>query len=307
MLRRITKIEAPEVRDAARKLLVPGVHVSVLAAALNHLSLAKAEDPRTAKALDTLLQSAKTKGTARALCAAFHVWRGRPQHTAMLAKTLDALPVVSTWVWPYLKKTRTLDKTVLAAIARHAQRTRNITSLTNALDLLTRRKYADLIPTLRKVASRADKKDRKLAELAYNRLARMPDQLKTKELHRLLTAKPPWLNLFAAGTLRRRDDGSGMQRVLELVDRPGAHRAEAIRVLGGFRNDAIVGPLIEALRDPDTTVRTRGYAALGPVLRGLFPYRRFDLKSAGYSPTAARAVREAAVRKIHAWWDANKG
>jgi len=64
--------------------------------------------------------------------------------------------------------------------------------------------------------------------------------------------------------------------------------------------------LITTLNDPNATVRNHAFIGLGRVLRSLFPYRRFDLESAGYSPKGAAAKREDAVQKIRAWWAANK-
>ena len=87
MVRRITAVSTAPVRDAVRKLLVPGVHVSILAAALDHLSREDAEVRRTGEVVDTLLDSQETKGTARGLCAAFQVQRGGTKHVGTLAKT----------------------------------------------------------------------------------------------------------------------------------------------------------------------------------------------------------------------------
>jgi HEAT repeat protein len=105
--------------------------------------------------------------------------------------------------------------------------------------------------------------------------------------------------------LRRMDDNSGLPRVLELWKKPGTHRAEAVRVLGRFKVPAAIDPLVEALLDQDQNVRTAGQQGLAMLLPSLYPYRRFDLASAGYQPSGPAAQREEAVRKIRAWCDAH--
>lgn len=303
MLRRISKIRIPRVRDEVIGLLVPNMNLSVLSAALTYLAIEKVDAPRTVGRLEKVLGSAKLHVNGRLLSAAYLIWRGHPEHSTVCAKTLATVPKVWWPVWRYLKKTRHLDKAMLAALAQHAEKTADIDSLTNTLRILIPRKHAGLVRTLRKIGSKRDKKVQALAELAYQKLADIPDQLKPKELRGLFTDNPAWLSLFAAETLRRQDDDCGLQTVLELVGRPGPHRPEAIRVLGGYRYDEVVDPLVAALSDPAVEVRSRALTALGTVLANLFPYRRLDLRSTGYKPAAAPKLQQAAVGKIRAWWE----
>ena len=125
-------------------------------------------------------------------------------------------------------------------------------------------------------------------------------------MHRMLDSGRAALALLAAGTLRRMDDPTGLDRVLEIMHQGGAQRAAAIRVLSGFRVRAAVLPLINALMDPDLTARHRALSGLQAVLGSLFPYRRLDLRRPGYRPQAPAATRKAAARQILAWWNAHR-
>jgi HEAT repeat protein len=78
-----------------------------------------------------------------------------------------------------------------------------------------------------------------------------------------------------------------------------------VRVLGRFKVPAAIDPLVEALLDQDQNVRTAGQQGLAMLLPSLYPYRRFDLASAGYQPSGPAAQREEAVRKIRAWCEAH--
>jgi HEAT repeat protein len=305
MVRRLTGIDHPEVLAAVREMLVPGMHFSILAAVIDFAWANK--DPLAVPAIEKLLRLKTTAGTARGLCAAFLVARGRLAHAAMLGQTLSRLSAVSTLIWNYLDRARRLQHTVLHGVAGHAAKTKNITSLRRALKVLRTREYRGLMPTLREVANRQNEK---LAKVAFKILAEMPDQLKPKELREMLQSEKPWLALFAAETLRRRDDPVGLPRTLQLVARKdrmmNKYRVEAIRVLGGFRTNKVVQPLIDLLRHRVPGVRSRAYSSLQYVLRDLFPYSRFDFKTTGYKPWGKSAQREAAVRTIQAWWDENK-
>jgi hypothetical protein len=305
MVRRLTGIDHPDVLAAVREMLVPGVHFSILAAVIDFAWANK--DPQVVPAIEKLLRLKTTAGTARGLCAAFLVARDRFAHAATLGQTLAKLSAVSTLIWNYLDRARKLQHTVLHGVAGHAAKTKSITSLTRALKVLRAREYRGLMPTLREVANR---KNEKLAKVAFKILAEMPDQLKPKELREMLPSEKPWLALFAAETLRRRDDPVGLPRTLQLVARKDKlmdrYRVEAVRVLGGFRSNKVVQPLIDLLRHRVPGVRSRAYSSLQYVLRDLFPYSRFDFKTTGYKPWGKTAQRGPAVRTIQAWWDENK-
>ena len=65
--------------------------------------------------------------------------------------------------------------------------------------------------------------------------------------------------------------------------------------------------VIDALNDPSLRVRTQAFQGLGTVLRALFPYRRLDLPTTGYSPGAPAARRKEGAARIQAWWQRNGG
>ena len=130
--------------------------------------------------------------------------------------------------------------------------------------------------------------------------------MKHAQLKEMLASNDTRMALFAAETLRRRDDYAGLPRALELFKKAGAHRARAATVLGGFREERAVAPLIEALGDPDRAVRTAAYTSLGRVLRSLFPFKRLDLATTGYTPDAPAAQRTRSARVISAWWRQNR-
>ena len=68
----------------------------------------------------------------------------------------------------------------------------------------------------------------------------------------------------------------------------------------------IIKPLIEALSDKHTSVRNYAATGLASVLRSLYPYRRFDLQTAGYDYNAPETLRRAAVKRIRTWWTTHR-
>lgn len=78
------------------------------------------------------------------------------------------------------------------------------------------------------------------------------------------------------------------------------------RILGGFRRDGSVEPLLDALLDTDLTVRSYALTGLTAVLQALFPMRRLNLRTTGYAHSAPEAARRAAVEALRAWWKANR-
>jgi HEAT repeat protein len=99
------------------------------------------------------------------------------------------------------------------------------------------------------------------------------------------------------------DDLQGLPRALTLARDPGPHRAEALRVLGGFRVKEAVPPLLAALEDNELAVRNAAFLGLQSLLLDLFPFRRFDLAST-YSASAPEAQRREGAARISAWWQA---
>lgn len=109
--------------------------------------------------------------------------------------------------------------------------------------------------------------------------------------------------LAAADALRRMDDRQGLVVVLEaLVGTDVAARRDAARILGGFRAEEGVAPLIDATLDDDVTVRTYARTALQATLQTLFPQRRFQMTNRGGRHDDDPAVRAERARTLKAWW-----
>ncbi len=77
-----------------------------------------------------------------------------------------------------------------------------------------------------------------------------------------------------------------------------------MRALGQFRVRAALPPLLDALADDDAQVRRDAFTGVARLLPALFPYRRFDMRAAGYQPDAAPAQRAAGLAALRAWWQA---
>ena len=202
-------------------------------------------------------------------------------------------------VWKLFKTGPKPDKQLLAGIATHAEKTTSQASLGLALPILLKHDPKTAIPLLRKLMVHNKPE---IAEAAYATLAATPGTLKMKQLREMLASEEPRLSLFAAETLCRRDDPSGLKKVLTLAGKPGKHRYRAVQILSGFRLDESVATMIDALADNDRKVRQQAFAGLDAILRSLFPYRRFDLNTTGYTLDAAAPARKLAIAKLHAWW-----
>jgi HEAT repeat protein len=98
------------------------------------------------------------------------------------------------------------------------------------------------------------------------------------------------------------DDPSGLPVVIALLPRArGAKRAEAARVLGGFRSRQAVPPLLDLLDDPELAVRQAAWTGLQEIWRDLLPYRRFDFARCGYDPSAS--ARAPGIAALRAFWE----
>ena len=100
------------------------------------------------------------------------------------------------------------------------------------------------------------------------------------------------------------DDHQGLDRVIALAGKAGKDHAEAVRVLGGFRDPKAVPPLIAAFTADEVQVRRNAVTALQQQLPDLFPYRRFDLERAGCRADGTATQRAEGLRLLQAWWDA---
>ena len=173
-----------------------------------------------------------------------------------------------------------------------------------AISLLARHRYRRSIPTIRKLVTSTNST---VSKAAFSALRDLGGFSNKSSLYQLLDSESPDIVLSAADTLRRLDDPTGMDAVLEVVKKGGRTRAEAVRVLAEFRDPKVVVPLFAALEDKDSAVRSQAYSGLGKVFRCLYPYKRIDLSRSGYSIHAGPTKRAIAVANLRAWWGSLRG
>lgn len=290
-------IQDAAVLAAVRGYLTADASRAVATGALSLLVRGEAEpSAETLAAARGLLAAAdgETRTTAMAVLAA-----GDAAIAAEFAQQVRKQPA-SLWnVLPMLPRTRPLPRALLEAIAELGAAAPNRHQLTEASDLL-RGPAPDLAIAMLRSALGA--KDAEVQKGALDALSALPGGLDDKALRTMLGSGTADLQLVAAASLRRRDDPSGLVRVVALAQLPGAHRAEAARVLGGFRSREVVPPLLQLLDDGDAGVRVAAWQSLGTVWRDLFPYRRFDFATAGYDPNGAD--RTGGLATLRRWWDA---
>jgi HEAT repeat protein len=103
------------------------------------------------------------------------------------------------------------------------------------------------------------------------------------------------------------DDHAGFPVLVALLaEGTNQQRYDAAKALGGFKTEEAVDALIPALLDDYQTTRMYAESSLLAILRALYPYKRFEIRTTGYERNAPKATREAAVRKITEWWTANR-
>lgn len=135
---------------------------------------------------------------------------------------------------------------------------------------------------------------------ALKQLSTLRGGLKTKDLQDLLRSEAVVARLVAADTMRRRDDNSGLEVVLQAVPKAAKHRAEAARVLSRFRSRQAMPVLLDLLDDADVQVRVAAWGGVMGTMKSLFPYRRFDFRNAGYNPRANS--RTGGIELMRSWW-----
>jgi hypothetical protein len=305
MVKRVQGITNPEVLAAIRENLTPGVNRRLLTAVLD--SMWRTQDSQGIGIVEKLLRHRKTTVSAQGLCAAYLVARGGHVHGPALAKILADAQAISTSIRTYVERIRRPTHVVLDGLTAHVRKTKKILSMRWALDFLRKNHHRNLLPLLRETTLR---KNETIARTALAILAQNPEDLPPKDLRKMLASEKPIVALFAAKQLRRRDDLSGFPRALELAKREDKdmdkYRVEAVKVLGGYREDRAVQPLIDLLKNKNASVRSTAVKQLNYVLADLFPYRRFDFSKTGYTATGSAMKRRAGIETIQKWWDDNK-
>ncbi len=300
ILARLGGLKDVAVQAAVRGFVVPESSPEILGAALSHL--AYAGDTEVLPQVRALLRQADVG--ARALAAAFLLKHGEEDQVSVLEGAVgdDAL-TYAVWVRlrPWLEGASRVPLSVLEAATKRVESESEIYFVSSLIGFLAALEHAPAVPVMRRLLR---SKEAVVSKAAFDALATLPNGLTVEDLEAELAGEDAVRRLAAADALRRRDDLRGLPAVLELVKPGSAQRAEAVRVLGGFRVDAAVEPLLDALLDDDVSTRANAYNGLGGVLRALLPYRRLDLASTGYATQADATVRAQAVARLRAWWQA---
>jgi HEAT repeat protein len=300
MFSRLYVVKDRGVQESLRGFLAPDTPEAVLAGALAVLH--SHQDLGAFPACRSLVEKDERSGV-RALAAAYLYRFGEEDRAADLAREIAGGDVGSTAFFrieSFLTSAGSVADEILDAFTELLSASNDSSVLSRTARLLGRYRYGKARKRLRELL---DHDDRNVAKEALEALASIPGGLEPAALRKLLDAEDPDRRLRAAHALRRMDDLSGFSRVVEVLESgTDAQRTEAARILGGFRIEAAVAPLLDALLDPYPSVRSYAASGLRSVLSSLFPYRRFDLASAGYGYRAPEAERRLAVERIRKWW-----
>jgi hypothetical protein len=297
MLARVPGIADPALADAVRGLVTADAEGTVLDGAL--WFLLNAADTATPPKVRTLLAQSGLTDPSRGACAAYLLATGDTTQSLAVADAIRAGGASQVQRFSrFLTRASKLGDDVLGALVAVLERDPIQGYLPSLLVLLGTHGGARELAAVRKLLAHEEPY---VARAAFDAVAKLTGGMPPKDLAGLLTSDQPELVLVAADALRRMDDHSGFARVVALVGKPGAHRAEAVRVLGRTRTPDAIAPVVGALGDDDADVRRAARDALAMLLSSAFPYRRFDIATTGYDPDAAPSVRAAGIEKIRAW------
>ncbi len=298
MLSRLSYVKDVRIQQAVRAWLRPGLSLRELDTILYHLLLA--EDPKAAEAVEQLSKQDNPELGVRPLIEAFLWASGRKPSLSSLDLALDSMSGSDfSRLQKYLSRAERLDPKILKALGGFLERNQDHYSASSAMQILAKHGYRKALPTIRKLLASSNTQVSKAAFEALRDLGGMSDK---SSLYQLLDSEHLDIALSAADTLRRLDDHTGMARVLEIVKKGGKTRSEAVRVLAEFRSPKVVVPLLVALEDRDSAVRSQAFSGLGKVFRCLYPYKRIDLSKSGYTLTAGPTKRAIAAANLRAWW-----
>jgi len=288
----------PAIVKAVRGLVTADAPPAVLGPVLYHLQ--SVDDREAPRVVGPLLSSAAV--ATRMLAAAF-LWRtGDEARAAELAAAIASPELTyDTFVRAngLLSNGPRLPEPVLAALLGIVEGAREGWFLSVVIEHLGRWGYAKAAPALRKLLDDAQPA---VGKAAFEALSRIPGGLTADAVRAILTGADEARRVAAADLLRRADDRTGFDAVVGVLRTGTKARAEAARVLGAFRTRAGVEPLVDALLDPDLSVRAAAETGLEQTLYALFPYRRLDVATTGYRAAATPEANRAAVDRVRAWW-----
>lgn len=302
LLGRLWGIDDAHVREAVRSVIHVGASPRALEDALYHLlTVGSGPDVATVRAAEAVLADARTPPSGQSACAAFLLAAGIDKHAPALAAALASDAAALTRLRRFLDRAPRIGTEIEDALVAKLLAAKNAFEVTWPAQTLEKHAADKAVNALRELLRAKDVAVRKAA---LETLASIPRGLQALELRTMLAHEDPETVLVAADAMRRMDDATGLARVLELVAKPGAHRAEAVKVLSQFRVRAAVSPLLDALADEELPVRSEAFLGLQRLLPALFPYRRFDLTTVGYAPDGAEPQRVAGLATLRAWWAA---
>ncbi len=303
MLNRLYSLRVPQILAAVRSLVIPGADVTVLGAAMNILGNLRDQASRTV--CEELLADPRPGVKAMALAL---LYRMGEEHRALeIAKALRSGEVeysefmrVRSLLYPMTR----VSAEILAAVMSLLETSDHSSTLSQAIGLLEKFRYRKAIPVLKKLLTH---ENRLVSKAAFKALSTLGGGLDPESLYPLLESEDTDKRLMAADALRKMDDHTGFPVLLAiLVKGQNQQRSDAAKALGGFRTDRAVEPLLDAMLDDYATTRMYAESSLLSILRALYPYKRFDIKTTGYQRDGPKAAREAAVQKIREWWTANR-
>jgi HEAT repeat protein len=296
-------VDAAPVSRAVVACLTSTASPTLFGSALGMLSRVKT--PMAVDVVDGLLAGGLDPDR-RALCAGYLVVMGERSGVAPL---VAAIPEVKQFerLGMVLGVASHLDEAVLAAVLEFAG-TRRGHEVRSALELLARHEYRPGVKMMRELLQ---SDDAVVCKAAFDALMRMDEGLPHKVLLGLLAPSHSIpVRMAAADALRRLDDHAGLPRLIEMIGKElGSDpqgRGAAVAALGKFRSRDAVPALLDALADSDQGVRSQGLQGLRTVLSALFPYRRFDLSTTGYTADGPAVQRAAGLAKLRGWWAAQQ-
>lgn len=298
----VWSIDDPRVLEAIRSYLEPTANGALVVSTLMHLrQQEKPPQPATLAAVQALATSdaPAVRAAALAWLAGSEVGPRSDEASIVLAALLTATPDLYPMTSRLFERTHKYPAALTEVIGAALERARSKHEVTQIAALLQSQGPGLAVPALRKLL---DTGNEDVRAGALEALATLPGGLEGNALRTMLAGNSPEQQLVAAATLRRMDDPSGLPTVLALCKKPGAHLAEAARVLGGFRSRDAIPVLLDLLDDSNTMVRQHAWQGLQNQWRDLFPYRRFDFDKSGYAPNAG--ARAAGITTLRAWWAA---
>lgn len=296
VLNAIWSIEDTAVADAVRGYLVATAPLPLVVSALDHLQqLEKGRPAPTEVAVRALLAA---DGGARFAALAWLVHGAdAATHAKELAAALATEPQRFWQIETLFDPGHRYPNELTDAFVQALGAARSQYDVTRLLPLVRAQAADRVVPTLRQLLTSGNAQ---LRAAAVQALASLPGGLDAKDLQAMLQGDDAEQQLAAATVLRRMDDPSGLAIVQSLAQKTGPHRAQAIEALAGFRSREVVDTLLHALDAPELPVRNAAWQGLQEVLRGLFPYRRFDFARAGYQPNGSD--RASAIAGLRSWW-----